>query len=98
MEPTFAAHKPHQTKAPVAVGSFERIEQRVRRELLSQSEWQFDRLVVRRTPGGVCLEGVVRSRSDVDEAADVTTWVRQVAGVSEVLNNLVVWNPPARTV
>ena len=67
-----------------------RIEEDVQRELLGQPELRFSSLVVRRVPGGVCLEGVLEA-ADVDAASScVCGLARQVAGVQEVLNHLVI--------
>ena len=64
-----------------------RIEEDVQRELLGHPDLRFSSLVVRRIRDGVCLEGVL----DVDETCpDVCDLARQVAGVREVLNHLVV--------
>ena len=70
----------------VAAGPHQ-IEEDVQRELLGHSNLRFSSLVVRRIRDGVCLEGVL----DVDETCpDVCGLARQVAGVREVLNHLVV--------
>ena len=62
-------------------------EEDVQRELLGHPKLQFSSLVVRRIRDGVCLEGVL----DVGETCpDVCSLARQVAGVREVLNHLVV--------
>ncbi len=67
-----------------------RIEEDVQRELLGQLELRFSSLVVRRVPGGVCLEGVLEA-DDVDAASSsVCGLARRVAGVQEVLNHLVI--------
>lgn len=59
-------------------------EQQVRFEL--ESEHRFSSLVVRRIPGGVCLQGVI----DVDDSLpDVDSLARRIAGVERVLNQLV---------
>lgn len=62
-------------------------EHEIQRQLLSQPELEFSSLVVRRTQNGVCLEGTLRTGKS---AADVCAIVRKVAGVTEVLNHLVV--------
>jgi hypothetical protein len=66
------------------------LEQAIQRELLSQPTLDFSSLVVRRIPGGVCLEGVLET---VDAADDVTSLVQRVAGVEQVLNHLVIRRP-----
>lgn len=59
-------------------------EQQVRFEL--ESAHQFSSLVVRRIPGGICLQGVL----DVDDSLpDVDSLARRIAGVERVLNQLV---------
>ncbi len=64
-----------------------RVEQDVQRALLSRPELKFSGLVVRRIPGGVCLEGLL----EVDERCpDLCALARSVAGVDCVLNHLVV--------
>ena len=63
------------------------IEQEVQRRLLAEPELRFSSLVIRRTPNGVCLEGVLEAE---DDTPDVCALVRKVAGVDEVLNHLVV--------
>ena len=68
------------------------IEEDVQRELLGHPDLRFSSLVVRRICDGVCLEGVL----DVDDTCpDVCGLARQVAGVREVLNHLVVHRSPA---
>lgn len=64
----------------------------VRRALLSEDGLDIASLVVRRVPNGVCLEGVVRVQGD---DVDVCKAVRQLEGIGEILNHLVVcWNCP----
>jgi osmotically-inducible protein OsmY len=63
------------------------IESRVRRELVANPGFSVSSLVVRRIPNGVCLEGVVQVH---DDTADVDSVVRQVLGVKEVQNHLLV--------
>ena len=57
---------------------------------------RIDRLVVRRTPEGLCLDGVIRTSTG---SADIADLVRAATGVTEVLNRLVVFHedplPPA---
>jgi osmotically-inducible protein OsmY len=91
MESTLAAPKfrtdaPH-CRAAETERSLERPEARIRRELLAHDEWQFERLVVRQIPGGVCLEGVMLSQADFDE---ITSCVRQCAGIESVQHRLIV--------
>ena len=64
----------------------------VQRELLSQDRWQFRSLVVHRTRDGICLQGVLEC-SDEDERDEVCKLVREVAGVRDILNQLVVRKP-----
>ncbi|WP_166823330.1 hypothetical protein [Thalassoroseus pseudoceratinae] len=78
--------------ATAAVDFTDRLEVRLRRELLSHPDFEFERLVVRRVPGGgVCLEGVMCSETDVSEVAG---FVSRVTGATEILNKLVVWTKP----
>ncbi len=64
-------------------------EQLVRFEL--ESRHSFASLVVRRIPGGICLQGVL----DVDDdLPDVDSLARRVAGVDQVLNQLVMVRRP----
>lgn len=82
--------------ASLTVNLIHEMEQDVKRRLLSADNLQFSSLVVRRIPGGVCLEGVLETD---DEFADVCSLAQQVAGVEEVLNHLVVrpgGRPPAK--
>lgn len=65
------------------------LERDVCRELLGHTELRFSTLVVRRLgQGTVCLEGIVHM--DDDATTDVESIVHQVAGVSSVLNHLLV--------
>lgn len=64
-----------------------RVEYAVQKQLLSHPELHFSSLVVRRTPNGVCLEGVVETTA---EGPDVCRLARSVAGVGEVINRLMV--------
>ena len=63
------------------------------RRVLSESDGLYvHSLVVRRMPNGICLEGVIRVASD---DFDVCRAVRQIDGVGEVVNHLLVcWNCP----
>lgn len=81
--------------APSAVisGGPHQVEEEVRRELMGQSDLRFSSLVVRRIPGGVCLEGVLEVDESEQSAVgtpDVDNLARRVAGVEAVLNHLVV--------
>jgi osmotically-inducible protein OsmY len=64
-----------------------RVEYAVQKELLSHPDLRFSSLVVRRTPNGICLEGVLETTS---ESPDVCHLARSVAGVGEVINRLMV--------
>jgi len=61
----------------------------VRGILTDSGGFRIDRLVVRRTPEGLCLDGVIRSSTG---HADVADLVRAATGVTEVLNRLVVFH------
>ncbi len=63
-----------------------RLEQIVRRLLLSHPNLRFSSLVIRRIPNGVCLEGVLEN----DDNLDICGLARSVDGVDEVRNRLVV--------
>ena len=63
------------------------IEQAVQRELLSQPQFHFTRLVVRRTQNGVCLEGYLEADENCPDVSDIA---QTVAGVHEVINRLMV--------
>lgn len=72
--------------------SAHQLETDVRRALLMSEGLDIASLVVRRLPNGVCLEGVIRVNSD---DVDVCKAVRELSGVGEVVNHLVVcWNCP----
>jgi hypothetical protein len=62
------------------------IERQVQRKLLAQPHLQFSSLVVRRMPGGICLEGVLTST----DGSDICSLARQVEGVHQVLNHVLV--------
>ncbi|MGH7129284.1 MAG: hypothetical protein ACREJB_04320 [Planctomycetaceae bacterium] len=76
--------------------SFYRIEHAIRRELLEQPDLHFSTLVIRRLQNGVCLEGVVevgqaaQDNPAANPAAEVCRLVRQVSGLDDVRNRLVV--------
>lgn len=64
----------------------------IRRALCAENGVDIGGLVVRRLPNGVCLEGVIRVSSD---DFDVCSAVREIEGVGEIVNHLVVcWNCP----
>lgn len=67
------------------------LEARIRHDLMAVPELRFSSLVVHRIPDGVCLEGVVNTAAD---EAGFRQLVREVAGVNEVLNHLVVCPDP----
>ena len=72
--------------------SSHQLELDVRRALLSEEGLDIASLVVRRLNNGVCLEGVIRINGD---DVDVCKAVREIDGVGEVVNHLVVcWNCP----
>lgn len=60
------------------------LEQQIRFEL--ESRHSFSSLVVRRIPGGVCLQGVMHFD---DSLPDITSLARNIAGVERVINQLV---------
>ena len=68
------------------------LETDVRRALNQADGMDIQSLVVRRMPNGICLEGVIRVASD---DFDVCSAVREIEGVGEVMNHLLVcWNCP----
>jgi hypothetical protein len=77
---------------PAVSRSSQQLETDVRRALNASDGLDIGSLVVRRIPNGICLEGVIRVSSD---DFDVCSSVREIEGVGEVVNNLVVcWNCP----
>jgi len=78
--------------APAVSRSAQQLETDVRRALSASNGLDIGSLVVRRIPNGICLEGVIRVSSD---DFDVCGGVREIEGVGEVVNHLVVcWNCP----
>jgi osmotically-inducible protein OsmY len=63
------------------------LERQVRHVLTSHPDLRFSSLEVRRIPQGVCLTGVVESMSG---KTDVCELAKQVSGVHEVLNRLLI--------
>ena len=63
------------------------LEQEVRNRLMAEPSLNFTSLVVRRVRSGLCLEGVLETD---DSVAEVSRLVRQICGVSQVLDRLVV--------
>lgn len=77
---------------PAVPRSAQQLESDVRRALNAANGLDIGSLVVRRLPNGICLEGVIRVSSD---DFDVCSAVREIEGVGEVVNHLVVcWNCP----
>ena len=72
---------------PANLPSIHSLEMRIRHDLMAVPQLRFSSLVVHRIPDGVCLEGVVTTTA---EEATVSQLVKQVAGVDEVLNHLVI--------
>jgi hypothetical protein len=62
------------------------LERQVLRKLLANPQLRFSSLVVRRTPAGVCLEGVLTAT----DGSDLCSLARQVEGVELVLNHVLV--------
>ncbi|MBC7968391.1 MAG: hypothetical protein H7Z17_21000 [Fuerstia sp.] len=68
------------------------LESDVRRALNAAAGVDIGLIVVRKLPNGICLEGVIHVSSD---DFDVCSLVREIEGVGEIVNNLVVcWNCP----
>ena len=63
------------------------LEQEVRNRLMAEPSLNFTSLVVRRVRSGLCLEGVLETN---ESEANVSRLVRQICGVSQVLDRLVV--------
>ena len=63
------------------------LEQEVRNRLMAEPSLNFTSLVVRRVRSGLCLEGVLETD---DSDVEVSRLVRQICGVSQVLDRLVV--------
>ncbi|MBC7817010.1 MAG: hypothetical protein IAG10_08995 [Planctomycetaceae bacterium] len=63
------------------------LEQEVRNRLMAEPSLNFTSLVVRRVRSGLCLEGVLETN---DSVAEVSQLVRQICGVPQVLDRLVV--------
>ncbi|MCA9077549.1 MAG: BON domain-containing protein [Planctomycetaceae bacterium] len=63
------------------------IERDVRKRLENEKGIRFMELVVRRMPGGICLDGVVHTDG---ECPDVAKVVREIANVEQVVNHLLV--------
>lgn len=74
-----------ETGSPVPP-SRHRLEFDVQHQLLTAPGLEFDSLVVRRVPDGVCLEGVLKSTGEGCELADLA---RKVTGVTRVLDRVV---------
>ena len=72
--------------------SLAELEHVVRQKLISDPEVSISSLVVRQIEGGVCLEGILETPSDL---TDVESLVRSVASVDRVLNRLVLRPPDA---
>lgn len=85
--PAVAPEKTAKQQSPYAFAPYA-LESSVRRELLSEEGLCFSRLVVRRTPEGVCLEGVLEL-DDCAAEADLMSAALRVVGVGTVQNNLV---------
>lgn len=62
------------------------VELDVQRALLAHPRLRFSSLVVRRIDNGVCLQGVLETDEDTP---DVCSIAQRVAGVTQVLNRLV---------
>ena len=78
--------------APAVSRSAHQLETDVRRALSAANGLDIGSLVVRILPNGICLEGVISVSSD---DFDVCGAVREIEGVGEVVNHLVVcWNCP----
>ncbi len=63
------------------------VEGQIRSALLSLPDIHFASLVVRRTQDGVCLQGVMQVNETSPDVAEI---VQQVAGIENVLNQLLI--------
>ena len=63
------------------------VEACISRALKAQPELSFSSLVVRRVPGGVCLEGVLETDVPSDNVTDL---VKRVSGLDSVINRLLI--------
>jgi len=72
-------------------------ELQVQRELLACKKWLFQSLVVHRMRDGICLQGVVQG-SNLTDASEICDLAREVAGVSNVINHLVLQQTEAADV
>ena len=78
--------------APVVLRSAHQLEADIRYALNAVIGLDIGSLMIRRMPNGICLEGVIRVSSD---AFDVCSLIREIEGVGEVVDHLVVcWNCP----
>lgn len=68
------------------------IEQLIWRELQDAPGVRFFNLTVRRVPAGVCIQGVMQAEFEEIEF-DVCDFVRQVAPVDNVVNQLLIRDP-----
>lgn len=80
-------HKSRHTVHSQSTVDSHSIESEVRRQLLSVPGVRVASLVVRRLPNGVCLQGVLRCQ---DRSIDVCGAIRQIAGVQQILNHMVI--------
>ena len=87
---TQAAAPLDETREIPAVADPHEMERSVRNRLLSEPGVSFSSLVVRRFQNGLCLQGIVVIEADAPGETDVGRLVREVAGVEEIINQLVV--------
>ncbi|MFM9963774.1 MAG: hypothetical protein ACKV2Q_21400 [Planctomycetaceae bacterium] len=66
------------------------LEREVRLRLMAEPSLNFTSLVVRRFRSGLCLEGVLETN---DSETEVSQLVREICGVTQVLNRLVIHRP-----
>ncbi|MFN0196750.1 MAG: hypothetical protein ACKVT0_08380, partial [Planctomycetaceae bacterium] len=78
-------YQAHGDEPPVRKPHF--LECEVQRRLLSEPQYQFPSLVVRRLKNGICLEGILITDRD---APDVCELVREIDGVDDIVNRLVI--------
>jgi hypothetical protein len=72
---------------PDEIPDTDEVERHLHRSLMALQQVTFSSLVVRRIEDGVCLQGVLECN---DSVPDVCQLARQVAGVENVLNRLII--------
>jgi osmotically-inducible protein OsmY len=76
--------------SPSAVSDPHQVERSVRHRLLNFPGVSFSSLVVRRFSNGLCLQGTIEIEDADSDQSDVCQLAREVAGVEQIINQLVV--------